>query len=140
MDIIEKLMDELDVSFELMLKELKKINQKNDLTPMELESIKHIECAVKDHLINCAMLEESEKNDWDNYSEMGPNMSRERGRSPRTGRYISRGMRAGNYSTHSIDDRIVASLEGMMASAKDDYEKQRIEEWMRKVRSEEMTM
>ena len=57
-----------------------------------------------------------------------------RGRSPVTGRYISRGHEEG-YSGHSIMDRMVASLESMYDEAKTDHEKQTVSEWINRLRS-----
>lgn len=68
--------------------------------------------------------------------------SNRRGRSPVTGRYISRGMddyserdrmyRDG-YSGHSIKDRMVARLESMMDEAKTDHERQTVNEWINRL-------
>ena len=69
--------------------------------------------------------------------------SNRRGRSPVTGRYISRGMddysgrdrmsyRDG-YSGHSIKDRMVARLESMMDEAKTEHERQTVEEWINRL-------
>ena len=57
-----------------------------------------------------------------------------RGRSPVTGRYISRGHEEG-HSGHSIMDRMVASLESMYDEAKTDHEKQTVSEWINRLRS-----
>lgn len=57
-----------------------------------------------------------------------------RGRSPVTGRYISRGHEEG-YSGHSIMDRMVDRLESMYDEAKTDHEKQTVSEWINRLRS-----
>lgn len=57
-----------------------------------------------------------------------------RGRSPVTGRYISRGHEDG-YSGHSIMDRMVASLESMYDEAKTDHERQTVSEWINRLRN-----
>lgn len=77
-----------------------------------------------------------------NYSMMEPhfdhygNMSYERGRSPRTGQYVSRGnyYGEGEYSSHSIADRMVAKLEEMYDDAKTPHEKELVDTWIRKIR------
>lgn len=77
-----------------------------------------------------------------NYSMMEPhldhygNMSYERGRSPRTGQYISRGNYYGDgeYSSHSIADRMVSKLEEMYDEAKTPHEKEMVDTWIRKIR------
>lgn len=45
----------------------------------------------------------------------------------------------GRYSSHSIDDRIVSTLERMIDSAESDYERKRVMEYIRYVRSKEQT-
>ena len=60
-----------------------------------------------------------------------------RGRSPVTGRYISRGddhmsYRDG-YSGHSIKDRMVARLEDMIDEAKTDHERQMVSDWINRL-------
>lgn len=57
-----------------------------------------------------------------------------RGRSPVTGRYISRGHEDG-YSGHSIMDRMVARLESMFDEAKTDHERQTVSEWINRLRN-----
>ena len=57
-----------------------------------------------------------------------------RGRSPVTGRYISRGHEDG-YSGHSIMDRMIASLESMYDEAKTDHERQTVSEWINRLRN-----
>ena len=56
-----------------------------------------------------------------------------RGRSPVTGRYISRGQYDDGYSGHSIKDRMVARLEDMYDEAKTDHERQIVNEWINRL-------
>lgn len=56
-----------------------------------------------------------------------------RGRSPVTGRYISRGQYDDGYSGHSIKDRMVAKLEDMYDEAKTDHERQTVNEWINRL-------
>ena len=64
-----------------------------------------------------------------------------RGRSPVTGRYISRdAYPAGrsydnNYSGHSIMDRMVAKLESMYDEAQTDRERQTVDQWIQRLRN-----
>lgn len=61
-----------------------------------------------------------------------------RGRDAATGRYVSRGDRAMHdmtYSGHSIEDRAIQKLEEMMDTAKSDYERQRINQFIRVIES-----
>jgi hypothetical protein len=62
----------------------------------------------------------------------GWDVSMERGRSPMTGRYVSRG---DGYSGHSIRDRAVAMLEGAMDSASSPYEREELEGIINQVRN-----
>lgn len=39
-------------------------------------------------------------------------------------------------SGHSADDRIIANLESMMGDASSDYERQKIQEWIRKIKAD----
>lgn len=57
------------------------------------------------------------------------NDSHRRGRSPSTGRYVSMAESPrydGGYSGHSINDRMIASLEQMISQTTDEYERQQI--------------
>lgn len=46
----------------------------------------------------------------------------------------------GRYSSHSINDRVVEKLENLMDTAESDYERQKIHEFIRFVRDDEMNM
>lgn len=111
----------------------------------------------------CLMLKTKEYGEWlrDGEDDMGA--SYRRGRSPMTGRYVSRrmdgsyvmepmhegsygrgsyGTRAYNmdtydldYSGHSIKDRMVAKLETMVDMAKSDYERQEVMNAIHKIES-----
>lgn len=132
-------------------KELDKIVQKGDLSPAELDNVKKISEVVKN--ISCVQNSEAEPSYgygygygygqdggmsgryYGNYGNYGNDMgySEARGRSPVTGRYISRGM-DGGYSGHSIEDRMIASLEQQMDNAKTEYERKMIEEEIKHIR------
>lgn len=129
-------------------KELEKIVQKGELSPAELDNVKKISDVMKN--ISCVENGGMESSygygmsgrHYDvrmdsyggNYGNYGNDMgySEARGRSPVTGRYISRGM--DGMSGHSIEDRMIASLEQQMDSAKSDYERKMIEEEIRHIR------
>ena len=84
----------------------------------------------------CLMLKTKEYEDWLSGEDEGS--SYRRGRSPVTGRYVSRSygerhnepynidMYDREYSGHSIKDRMVAKLETMVDMAKSDYERQEV--------------
>ena len=119
--------DELEKTQKLLTNEIKKINQKNDITPGELTNLKDAVCVMKDILKLDMMIEEVWDDGEDDYKE-----SYARGRSPRTGRYVSR-MRG--MSGHSLHDRMAANLESMMDSAGSDYERQQIGKWIDKIKN-----
>lgn len=103
----------------------------------------------------CLMLKSLEFGEWLQDGE-GMGSSYRRGRSPVTGRYVSRSMdpysmsmhdgsyggRAYNmdmydrdYSGHSIKDRMIAKLETMVDMAKSDYERQEVMNAIRTINS-----
>lgn len=139
-----KTLDELN---ELIVKELKAMVQKGTLTPNELESAEKAVCLME------KITRLREGNFDDGYSgrrmprmnyDMQYDGSYERGRSPRTGRYVSRDGYYDNYgydygySGHSIEDRAVDSLERMMDTAGSDYEREQLKKFIRQIREDEM--
>lgn len=145
MDKYNEVMKELDPMQDNILKEIRKVNAKGDLTPQELSSMKDAVCLMKDIFKFEAMIEGANV-EYDEYSEMydddmAPMKSMRRGRDANTGRYVSRMYgKSMNYmgaSRHSIEDRMVSQLESMMDRAGSDYERQKIGEWINKIRSEE---
>lgn len=147
-----ELMDSMCSFAKVAKKELDKITQKGDLSPAELDNVKKISEVMKN--ISCVQNGEQEASYGygygygggmsgrrymdsygGNYGNYGNDMgySETRGRSPVTGRYISRGM-DGGYSGHSIEDRMIASLEQQMDAAKTDYERKMIEEEIKHIR------
>ena len=130
----DQMYDELEKTQKLLVNEIKKINQKNDISPGELNSIKDAVCVMKDIIKLDEMIEDIWNDDGDDgyseyYSRRG---SYARGRSPRTGRYVSR-MRG--MSGHSLHDRMAANLESMMDEAGSDYERQQIGKWIDKIKN-----
>ena len=88
----DQMYDELEKTQKLLVNEIKKINQKNDISPGELNSIKDAVCVMKDIIKLDEMIEDIWNDDGDDgyseyYSRLG---SYAIGRSPRTGRYVSR--------------------------------------------------
>lgn len=122
----------------LLEEELRKIVDKNDISPTELEN------ATK---AVCLMQKVQELEEWPSEEEMDEYYSRRgsyhgnsyrRGRDYDTGRYVSRndGRTPNSYrhmddmSHHSIKDRMIASLENMMDEAGSEYEQNQIHEWI----------
>lgn len=125
------IVNELKKLKETTVKDLKKLNEKSTLTPADYDAaLKAVELVNKIPQ-TCAMLE------WDDEEEKSADVSGYRGRSMHTGRYVSMGVdyphsRSYGYpnryrtSGHSIEDRMIACLEGMMDEAASDYERSRI--------------
>lgn len=72
-----------------------------------------------------------------------PETSYERGRSPMTGRYVSRDGRYNDsydrgYSGHSIGDRAVDRLEKMMDDAGSEFERETIKRYISMIRNDKM--
>lgn len=61
--------------------------------------------------------------------------SGERGRSQDTGRFVSRETHHDNYSGHSINDRMVDTLEHMMDTATSEFERQQILDKIKMIRN-----
>ena len=75
---------------------------------------------------------------YDSESGRMRHYSGSRGRDASTGRYVSRDGRTVHdmmYSGHSIEDRVISKLEEMMDTAKSDYERQRLNQFIRVVES-----
>lgn len=118
---------------ELILRELEKIVQKGTLTPAELECVYKGYKAINE-IKQFESTEMMEGGYSERYSEGMPYtsmyydsyrapMSYDRGRSVRTGRYISRDS---GMSGHSVKDRAIAALESMVDTAGSDYERQEV--------------
>ena len=132
----------------LLEDELRKIVEKNDISPVELEN------ATK---AVCLMQKVQEIEEWPSDDEMNDYYSRRgsygghmgsyrRGRDADTGRYVSR--RDGRmsrrdrmemddgYSGHSIKDRMIARLEEMMDEAGGEHERETINDWIERLETE----
>ena len=140
-----KTLDELNGLIE---KELKKMVDKGDLSPTELQAAEKAVCLMEKIIgLEEGTYEQSYRmpihmNSYDrsygHYDRYMDDASYERGRSPRTGRYVSRDMRRDTgYSGHSIGDRAVDKLESMMDEAGSDYEREVLEKYIRMIRADE---
>ena len=141
MDKYNEIMAELDHMQELLLKEIRKINAKSDLSLQDVNAMKEVVCLMKD-IIKLEEMMDGANREYDEYSEYYEDNPRSfmRGRDARTGRYMSRSYGRSMYhdgmSRHSVEDRMVAKLESMMDGAGSDYERQKIGEWINKIRTE----
>lgn len=128
MDKYEEIMAELDHMQDLLVKEVRKVNQKNDLTPQELNNLSTALDVMEKKFKLDRMLEEGNYEYDAKHSEhMDPMYdSYRRGRSPMTGRYVSR---------HSLSDRAVSMLESLMDKNPGEWEQRKINEWINEIRS-----
>jgi hypothetical protein len=139
-----KTLDELNGLIE---KELRKMVDKGDLSANELQAAEKAVCLME-KIIGLEEGTYSQASYGRSYGYMNhmdrmmDDASYERGRSPRTGRYVSRdgsynySMNRG-YSGHSIGDRAVDKLESMMDEAGSDYEREVIRKYISMIRSDE---
>lgn len=129
----------LERMHELLNKEINRIVDKGDLTPNELENAEKAFCLIQQIEEMMGMEGYSETGyygDSYNGSYMGSYRGRsmERGRSPVTGRYVSReGSYMRSNSGHSIKDRMISRLEHMMDETDSEYERKEISEYIRKL-------
>lgn len=122
-------------------KELEKLFSKSELTPNDWDAAKKAMCIL--NMMNSYQNGEPVDEEGMSYGYSmrsmhhygEPYYSNERGRSPVTGRYVSRGtpMNAG-YSGHSVEDRMIMALEQQMDSVQSEYERQQIEKEIRRLR------
>lgn len=121
---LEKVLERLEESVST---ELEKLAKKPELNPAEIKAAYDACCLIE-------KMRKIQNGMDDGYSESyNHDGSYSRGRSMRTGRYVSN---SNGYSRHSIKDRIVDNLERMMDSAGSDYERNVISGWIAKVESE----
>jgi len=122
----EKVLERLE---EVVYDELEKLAKKAELNPAEIKAATDAACFLE----KIKMLRDEGYDDdaSESYSHGG---SYRRGRSPRTGRYVSMSMNDG-VSRHSINDRIVDKLERMMDESGSEYERSVISGWIDKIGS-----
>lgn len=127
--------DNLIKLYELLDQQIEKVVAKNDITPNELESMYKSICVMEKVE---KMITEPEYGDsgYSGYSHDYYDASYMRGRSPMTGRYVSRdgSMRGMNgRSGHSIHDRAISKLEHMMDETNSAYERNEISKMIREL-------
>lgn len=137
----EMVLSELE---EKITHELQQLTKKENITPSELEAMTKATCLLE----KIVELRDHDMGSSEGYSERSyghPRMtypsyrsmydgSYERGRSPVTGRYMSRDESYDHgYSGHSIQDRMIDRLERMMDEAESSYEKQIVEKWIKRL-------
>lgn len=133
MDELRDLVDVLYEASHLVKNEVEKIVQKGDMTPGELENVYKATCMTEKLMKMQGQEDEGMSYGYPNRYNMG--YSERRGRSPVTGRYISRGMNRGGYSGHSIEDRMIASLEEQYDNAQSEHERKVIQEEIDHIRN-----
>lgn len=130
---------------EKAIKDLKKLNEKPEFSPNEWSNAKTVLSAL------CKMKElehgSEEGSSYKKYSmpriSYDDGYSEKRGRSQRTGRYVSMGNEPyyDDYSFergtsgHSITDRMVAQIERMYDMAKTDHERRELDKWIDRIQN-----
>ena len=156
MELLHKIED-------IVTEELKRVAKKGDVQPAEWLNFKAAVCIMKEVKELEQMLSETEMDEgyssrsyntpfmprmaYDgnrtyrvegSYDNQNGSMSRARGRSRTTGRYVSRDSAYDmGRSNHSIKDRMVDSLERMYDEAVTEHEKATIDDWIHKIESSE---
>jgi len=114
-------------------RDLEKLFSKGELSSADWDAVKKALCLAS-MMESYGRGEPYDENGM-SYGHYGPdwssegNMSGERGRSPVTGRYISRG-----YSGHSVEDKMIMALEQQMDGVSSDYERGIIEKEIKRIR------
>lgn len=156
MELLHKLED-------IVTEELKRVAKKGDVQPAEWVNFKAAVCIMKEVKELEQMLSEPDMDEGyssrsyntpfmphmtyggnrtyrveGSYENQNGGMSRARGRSRTTGRYMSRDSAYDmGRSNHSIKDRMVDSLERMYDEAVTEHEKATIDDWIHKIESSE---
>lgn len=142
----KEMMSVLEDLKESVVKELRALNKKDSLSAQEVKTATDAMCL----LLKIKMYEEGGmeySEDDGSYAYYGTRFmmngsydhgmdgSYGRGRSPVTGRYISRD---GRYSSHSINDRMIAKLEEMYDDAKTEHEREEVRREIERLRNQPM--
>lgn len=135
-------------TLEMLDKMIGELNKKANITPTELNALKEA-YELRMELQECYGGMSEAGSSYGHYTMRGSyggesmdnsyGMYGARGRSPVTGRYISRdGAMHDDYmmSGHSIKDRMVARLEGMYDEAKSEHERDEIRKEIRRIEAE----
>lgn len=136
MNVIERLRENVESMLEPLAK-------KPELSPTEIENATKAMCLLE-KIREYGDSEDMENGASFNYRDsMYPNRARQDGtymrgysrRRDSRGRY-SRNGHEGEYSRHSIHDRMIAKLEEMIDEAKSDYERNAISDWISRLENE----
>lgn len=127
-------------TLEMLEKMIGELNKKANITPTELTALKEA-YELRMELQECYGDMSETGSSYGHYTMRGSydGMYGARGRSPVTGRYISRdGAMHDDYmmSGHSIKDRMVARLEAMYDEAKSEHERDEIRKEIRRIEAE----
>lgn len=120
---------------EMLYEEIQTIVKKGDVTPAELERLDKAYCIIEK--IN--KVDGAEMPDYDDmrsgYHGMNPRYYGSYANMPSRGRTHMDNYDRG-YSGHSINDRMIASLENMYGEAQTDHERQVVDKWINKIRAD----
>lgn len=138
----KELLEVFDMMDDIVTDELRDLFSHRSPSPTEIKNAKEAVCLLKEaHELKVSLMMEENADSYYSRSYSRGNNSYMRGRDADTGRYMSRDNRMRQSydsmeSGHSIDDRLIASIEDMMDSAKTEYEKQRLSDWIQRIEAE----
>lgn len=121
---------------EMLCEEINKIVKKGDVTPAELERLEKAYCLIE----KIDKIDGAEMSDYGTMRSSGYHgMNRHyydsySGTPMRNGTHMDSYERG--YSGHSINDRMIASLENMYGEAQTDHERQVVDKWIKKIRAD----
>ena len=141
-------MGDMKKNIERIEKEICTICSKEPMSPQDVDNLKDLAAAYAHLTTSVGMVDFGQYM----YGDESSLSSFRRGRSPYTGQFVSRDQWApnsmgwpmehsmngpaytGGYSGHSINDRMIASLEHMMSQTNDKYEQEQIRNEIESIR------
>lgn len=134
-------MGDMKKNLERIEKEICTICNKEPMSPQDVDNLKDLSEAYAKLTTAVGMVDYGQHM----YGDESSLDSFRRGRSPYTGQFVSRDQwpmthsvngqaYAGGYSGHSINDRMIASLEHMMSQTNDKYEQEQIRNEIESIR------
>lgn len=139
----KELIEVFDMMDDIVTDELRDLFSHRSPSPTEIKNAKEAVCLLKEaHELKVSIMMEENADDYYSRDYRNDGYSYRRGRDSNTGRYVSRDNRMRQSydemaSGHSINDRLIASIEDMMDMAKTDYEKQQLSDWIKRIERSE---
>ena len=140
----KELIEVFDMMDDIVTDELRDLFSHRSPSTTEIKNAKEAVCLLKEaHELKVSIMMEENADDYYSRDYRNDGYSYRRGRDSNTGRYVSRDNRMRQSydemaSGHSINDRLIASIEDMMDMAKTDYEKQELSNWIKRIERSEI--